>query len=441
MSNVDDRIGLAVDWLIRTQRTDTTGGAGWAWVPDVPPNPQDTAEVVCVLVGIGSEVPKKAEVVRLLQRDSLLGDPRGPRVFRAPIDMAWRLRALRALGYDMTDRHVSSCVAELLAEQDHVTGGWRMSSRTGAVSVTATTEALLALVGVAPSNGATDALAETITRGIRFVVSALLDDDVQFRPLYASSQAAIVLSLPEIAALGGKRLEKARELALDNVLHLLRSGGARVEEETVRRGDVTDSWRHVSLHWAVTALAYAGGRTIFDPAFRKALADLLDLQDTAPTLSTRGGVRTSTEGFVTTYATVQAIEALWEIRQTLNERVNPAKVFDLIARDEGTSPDDPHDLLTVRGRSVVMNSHAGVGLLAVGGPAGLTIAIMAVAFANRLGDIGSRALVVWGTTFIAIGTYVYVTTKFPAIPKGRLGAGVFAAFTAVVLPVVTFLLS
>ncbi|MEU0540560.1 hypothetical protein ABZ319_11860 [Nocardia sp. NPDC005978] len=438
---MDERIGLAVDWLVQNQRTDTTGGAGWGWVPDVPPNPQDTAEVVCALIGIGGEVPNKAEVVRLLQRDSVLGDPRGARVFRAPIDMAWRLRALLALGFGPADRHVTGCVAELLAEQDPVTGGWRMSSRTGAVSVTATTEALRALVGVAPANNPADPITESVTRGIRFVVSALLDDDVQFRPLFASAQAAIVLLLPEIASFGGKRLERARELALAHVLETLRDGGARVEEETVRRGDVADSWRHVSLHWAVTALACAGGGTIFDPAFRGALKDLLDLQDTEPALSTRGGFRTSREGFVTTYATVQALAAMGGIRVTLNERVNPAKVFDLICRDEGTSPDDPQELLAIRGRSMVMNSYAGAAVLAIGAPSGATIAILAVAFANRLGDIGSRALVVWGTLFIALGTYLYVTTRFPAIPKVRTGALVFAGFTAVILPVLTFLLS
>ncbi|WP_433193510.1 hypothetical protein ACQP1G_32725 [Nocardia sp. CA-107356] len=316
-----------------------------------------------------------------------------------------------------------------------------MSSRSGAISVTATTEALRALVGVASTNATPNAAAEAVARGTNFVVSALLDDDVRFQPLYAASQAAIVLSLPEITAFGGKRIERARELAWENILRTLRHGGARVEEEIVRRGDVTDAWRHVSLHWAVTALAYAGDRVVFDPIFRKALKDLLDLQDTAPTLTTRGGFRTSSEGFVTTYATTQAVEALAQLGQTLNERVNPAKVFDLICRDEGASPADPQDVISARGRSVVMNNYAGAGLLVIGGPAGLTIAIMSVAFADHLGDIGSRALVVWGTLFIAVSTHVYVATRFPAVPKGRIGTAVFAIFTAVVLPVVTFLLS
>ncbi|MEU0505892.1 hypothetical protein [Nocardia sp. NPDC005998] len=441
MSNVDDRINLAVDWLVRNIRTDMTGAAGWGWVPDVPPNPQDTAEVVCALSEVGRSIPDEAAVVRLLRQDSLAEDTRGPRVFRAPIDMAWRLRALQCLGYGPTDPSVAACAAALLAEQDRETGGWRMSSRSGAISVTATAEALRALVGVATSNGTPNAAAEAVGRGTNFVVSALLDDDVRFQPLYASAQAAIVLSLPEIAAFGGKRIERARELAWENILRTLRRGGAGVEEEIVRRGDVTDAWRHVSLHWAVTALAYAGGRLVFDPTFRKALKDLLDLQDTAPTLTTRGGFRTSGEGFVTTYATTQAVEALGQLGQTLNERVNPAKVFDLICRDEGASPADPQDVISARGRSVVMNNYAGAGLLAIGGPAGLTIAIMSVAFADHLGDIGSRALVVWGTLFIAVSTHVYVTTRFPTVPKGRIGTAVFALFTAVVLPVVTFLLS
>lgn len=129
------------------------------------------------------------------------------------------------------------------------------------------------------------------------------------------------------------------------------------------------------------------------------------------------------------------------MRDSLNETVNPAKVFDLICRADGVHHVDAQHLVSARGRPLVMNSHAGAALLAMGGSAGLTITLLAVAFAGELGTVGSRALVVWGVLFIAAGTFASLATRLPSVPNGRIAALVFAAYTAVVLPVVTFLLS
>uniref|UniRef100_UPI0024538886 hypothetical protein n=1 Tax=Nocardia carnea TaxID=37328 RepID=UPI0024538886 len=182
-------------------------------------------------------------------------------------------------------------------------------------------------------------------------------------------------------------------------------------------------------------------RAVFDPGVRRGLVELLELQETQERSAVCGGFRTSTGGFITSFATVQGLEAMLAVRRVVNERVNPAVIFDLICREQGAHPRDAQQVVGHRGRTVLMNSYAGGLTLAAAAPAGLTIALLAVFFAADLGVVASRALVVWGTFFVALGTYTGIATRLPSVPKGRTAAAVFAAYTAVILPVVTFLLS
>ncbi|WP_280195972.1 hypothetical protein [Nocardia farcinica] len=438
MSGLDERIDAAVEWLKRNQVGDGLGGAGWGWVPDVPPNPQNTAEVVCAFAALGRDIPRPEAVSQLVRRAVVHRDEGHDWPFQAPIDLAWKLRALHCLGAGVTDPDAIACRQALIAEQDGPTGGWRMSSRAGPISIAATATAVQALAGSARDD---EDSAQAVLTAVGFLVSAVIDHDPRVEPLYACAYVAAVLSRAEIAALGGQRFERARKLARERLLDGLRREKARIEEEAFRRGEVSDTWRHLTLHLAVGTIIAIDTTTVFDPAVRQSLSDLLDLQETTELHAHRGGFRTSASGFVTSYATTQALEAMANVRTLLNESINPAKVFDMICRVDGVHHADAQRLLSARGRAFVMNSHAGAALLAVGGPAGLTIALLAVAFADQLGKAGSRALVVWGVLFIAVGTFAAISTRLPAVPNGRIAAAVFAAYTAVVLPVITFLLS
>ncbi|MGW5388440.1 hypothetical protein [Nocardia sp. NPDC003963] len=437
MSNIDQRIGWAVDWLHRSQLGDRHGGAGWGWVSDVPPNPQNTAEAVVALTAAGRPVPRADEVRTLVRRD-VVDTESGAWEFRSPIDLSWRLRALSCLGVGPTDPAVVGCLRELHAKRDPETRGWRLSGPVGPVSLTATTAALHALADLAVAD---DAAARALVQGTSLVVSLLLDDDPRTQPMYACAHAALLLSRPEVAAVGGKRVERVRATTVARMLDGLRRGEARVEEEPFRRGDTADTWRHLSLHLAVCAVVTADERAVFDPGVRRGLVELLELQETQELSASRGGFRTSTEGFVTSYATVQGLEAMTAVRRMVNERVNPATVFDMICREQGVHPRDAQEVVGYRGSVVLMNSYAGAMTLAAALPAGLTIALLAILFADDLGVVVSRSLVVWGTFFVALGTYTGIATRLPSVPKARTAAAVFAAFTAVILPVVTFLLS
>ncbi|WP_459545235.1 hypothetical protein [Nocardia sp. X0981] len=437
MSNIEQRIDWAVGWLERSQLGDRHGGAGWGWVSDVPPNPQNTAEAVVALTTAGRPVPRAEEVRALVRRDVVDTDS-GAWEFRSPIDLSWRLRALHRLGVGPDDPAVLGCLRELYARRDPDTRGWRLSGPVGPISLTATTAALHALADLAAVE---ETAAAALLNGTSLVVSLMLEDDPRIQPMYACAHTALLLSRPEIAAVGGKRVDRVRSLVVERMLEGLRQGQARVEEEPFRRGAMADTWRHLSLHLAVCAVVTADERTVFDPGVRRGLVELLELQETEELVAVRGGFRTSTEGFVTSYATVQGLEAMSAVRRMVNERVNPATVFDMICREQGVHPRDAQEVVGFQGRTVLMNSYAGAVTLAAAAPAGVTIALLAVVFAEELGVVVSRSLVVWGTFFVALGTYTGLATRLPSVPKGRTAAAVFAAYTAVILPVVTFLLS
>lgn len=220
MSNIEQRIGWAVDWLHRSQLGDRHGGAGWGWVSDVPPNPQNTAEAVVALTAAAWPVPRADEVRALVRRDVVDTDS-GAWEFRSPIDLSWRLRALGCLGVAPTDPAVVGCLRELLSKRDPETRGWRLSGPVGPVSLTATTAALHALAGLAAAD---ETAAAALLQGSSLVVSLLLDDDPRTQPMYACAHAALLLSRPEIALVGGKRVDRVRALTVERMLDGLRRG-------------------------------------------------------------------------------------------------------------------------------------------------------------------------------------------------------------------------
>ncbi|WP_216893093.1 hypothetical protein [Nocardia alni] len=436
MSSIDERIHMAVAWLLSSQLPHVGGGAGWGWIPDVPPNPQNTAEVVCALHRAGCEIPSAARVTTLV-RAVMVERPSGDEwYFRTPIDVSWRVRALRCLGVAETDESLVAGVRSILDQQDSESGGWRMSGYLGPVSITATAGAVQALIGGDSSGAERD---RAIARGIAYLVSAVYQEPRSL-PMYAAAHVATVLSRPEIAAIGDKRAERACALAAERLLAGLRRDEHDIETELFRRDNFVDTWRHLTLHLAIGAVVAADSRSVFDPAVRAAMVELLDMQEVDALGIYRGGFRISAEGPVTSYATTQALEALLQVQPAINERVNPAKVYDEICRADGAHPTDAQVLVSVRGHRLVMNSTAAATLLPVSSAAGATIFALALLCTSQLGHIVSRGLVVWGTLLFALGVYGAIATRFPRLPKRRVAAAMFAALTAVVLPVIAFLL-
>ncbi|GGN94366.1 hypothetical protein [Nocardia rhizosphaerihabitans] len=436
MSNLDERMGLAVEWLERNQFSDGAGGAGWGWVHDVPPNPQNTAEVVCALTAAGLSVPRADEVLRLVRRTMMVPAWAGEGEFTGSIDIAWRLRALQCLGVGFVDPDVRGCIDALIREQDTETGGYRMSGDTGPISITATATAMHAL---APFIGSGEQIAQATVRGVGFLVQTMLSDDVRVEPVYAAAQVVTVLARPEYSSLGGRRARRASELAIERILEGIADDNDCNEEEPYQRGEVAHTWRHLSLHLAVGALLSADPDLIFHPTVRTALTEMFDLQEMAPQHAAHGGFRTSPKGFVTSYATKLAVESMTYVRAAIVETVNPGRIFDIICRFQGAHHTDGNAVAGWGKRRLVINSYAGLAAFAVCAVAAITVAVVVALFRTKIGDVAARALLVWSTGYFALGALAWLVSRFPTVSAARIAAGVFAGFTAVVLPIVTFM--
>ena len=145
------RVDMAAACFARIVITDPEGGAGWGWVSDVPPNPQNTAEVVCALTHVGKPIPHEGAAIELMRRESVTHASHGVWVFRSLIDVAWRLRGLRCVLDQHEDPDIAAWARTLVEAQDSTTGGWRLTGGTDAESMTATCMAVLALSGLESS--------------------------------------------------------------------------------------------------------------------------------------------------------------------------------------------------------------------------------------------------------------------------------------------------
>ncbi|HEY2763534.1 MAG TPA: hypothetical protein VGJ13_05905 [Pseudonocardiaceae bacterium] len=116
------------------------------------------------------------------------------------------------------DPDLHACVCSLIEAQEPSTGGWRLAGRMGPISVTATSAAVEALLGLeVPGVDLVTVRRNAVATLIRLV----LDDDELAHPLHAAAQIARLLATESIIELGGTRIEKARDRALRRVLDCL----------------------------------------------------------------------------------------------------------------------------------------------------------------------------------------------------------------------------
>jgi hypothetical protein len=457
MSNFTRRVDLAVEWFNSRVIPDGDGGAGWGWMPDVVPNPQNTAEVVCILARLDRVIPREQEVVKLIRRRTVRHASGNDWDFGSCIDVAWRLHALRYLINDQQDPDILECAQLLVNTQDEATGGWRMAGSSGPISITATCAAVLALCGLkSPANSPPVRdrrlrsletpldIPRTVDVGLRMLITAVLGDDPRADPLYANAEVAHLLSQPEIEAFGGERNKRAKAKAAGRVLAALEDNRLDIEDEVFTRGPVADSWRHLPVYLALEATAEAAPHQICEPAFRRALIRMLDLQEVGDDLVNTvnfGGFRTSEEGFVTTYATAHGLGVLAALETWLDRRVNPGSVFNLLSRSTGEHHTDPRDIVTFGDRVVTMNSYAGELLLATELVAAATVISLAICFKEQLEHGGTGLLLLLSGSFLANGIFFFVSARFPGVSKGRLVSAVLSPFVAFAVSIVVYILS
>ncbi|WP_328712369.1 hypothetical protein [Nocardia salmonicida] len=245
--------------------------------------------------------------------------------------------------------------------------------------------------------------------------------------------------------MGNPRIARAHARAVDHVLHYLESAPGTLEEEPIRRGNVTQTWYHATLPQSIMALSTSRKQLIFHPAFRSGFTELLDYQQLSPTHRDHGGFKTSRGGIITSYATAQSIHALIQVNAEVRQRVNPGTVFDMLCDASSSHHTDPQNISPSKLPPIRMNSSAGAAIFGMGLAAGLTIIFLALMFDDGtlvpLGKPSSRALIYWGTAFISVGLYCWAATRFHRLARGKMVSLVAAIFTAGIFPFLAFLLT
>lgn len=235
------------------------------------PNPQDTAEAVWAIAAAKDQaspqyldVPEAAKVSALVKRGSVIHAAQGEWTFGSPVDAAWRLRAMNVLGAPTTAPEIGRYRQLLLSTQDQHTGGWTLSDGAAPISVTTATAAVHRLL-VLPSSDAE--AAQAIRRACDFLISALRNDDPRATTNYATAQIACLFGTGPLAEVRSARMARAHADAVDLVLHYVETAPGTLEEEPIRRGNVTQTWYHATLPQSVMALATARNQLIFHPRF------------------------------------------------------------------------------------------------------------------------------------------------------------------------------
>lgn len=402
------------------------------------PNPQNTAEVVCALLDARKEVPHLSDVVALLQQDEVF-HPRKDRKwsFANNIDIAWRLQALlrlRDLHGAVVDDATIDRLAKMLQERQATDGSWAFSE-SGLGSVVATALAVEALSMF--RDGSADRQ-QCVTQGLDWLHAYVRDASIS-EGVFALSRALRTLSLNEVLPGQGAASGRLLRRRADHILNHMKETELGIEEEIFQRGNVQDCWRHLSLPMALEALVRVAPRFAFEPAFRRSLIRLMELQE--PRGPSHGGVRTSPEGFVTSYATSLYVSTLAVIQKELNHGVSGAATFDFICQNAGLHHTDAHEIGEIGDSTILANSTATQWFFWT--TALLSLSLLLVSLPRVSGiSLGVRKLLtleaLLGLSVSIIGVYKGHHVDAPLL---KVAVVVFSTMTGVALPLVVWVIA
>ncbi|WP_022873452.1 hypothetical protein [Nesterenkonia alba] len=422
----------ACDWLVEQLRETTDGAAGWGWVADVPPNPQNTAEVVCALTTAGEPIPEPEKVLRLLETDTADADHKQDWSFTSVIDMGWRVRALQCMdeaGHMPEGATSTRDLAEEVREAKRPYGWSLTREGPGSYSPYATAVAVRALAAYPETRSCAE-----LREGIELLTQELGKGDSDGAKLSDQAHAVAALSDAHVTRLLAGTQRRAVRRAVTRLLHRLDKAPV-VEEEMFYREDERDYWRHLTLPHALLAILNAEPKYLLEPAFRRALKRLVGMQDLDG--ANRGGFRTSPEGFVTSYATTAAVEVLCLVDRAAPDVVDPAYVLDLVCDVRGEHHEDPQEIAHVGRKRMVLNSTAAF-IQAV------TVTVLCAALALLM-FLFEEALPMWGMrigagaalVLVVASWAVYVMT-YPRTNNLRVALGAGTVVTAVGIPLLAW---
>jgi hypothetical protein len=400
----EDRLALAGDWFSQHLVEGPTT-AGWGWTPDVPPNPQNTAEAIEALHTCGGHLAAQDKLVRLIESGQVVLNDSSVWEFATTLDIAWRLRALTRLrtakagvtpGFEFV---LLRALWDAAGEE-----GWPFVPGDGGVSIVATAAALhcLGIVGAISEKG-------KVRRAWETLESAVSDGGDTGCEISAVSYGVLTLSSRSLSLLSTPKSRRIANRGVDWLLERV-DGELPVEEEEFRRAGAVDRWRHLSLPLALRAIVTASPHQVLHPNFRYGLDRFCGWQEIHGVNT--GGWRTSAEGFVTSYATAGGVYVLASTRAAAEGMITPGATLDLALKAQGRHHADPQKVVTIGRREVILNSYSALAVIALTTPLAVLGAVMSLASGGY--KVPDRRAVFVAVFFLwSIAMIAYVVTRLP----------------------------
>ncbi|WP_131831187.1 hypothetical protein [Frankia sp. CcI49] len=402
---------------------------------DVIPNPQNTAEVVVALAHAGRPSAGFEGLADALARLEVIWPDGRVWIFDTPIDHAWRLRGLCRLAPSLNrDRLIRETLDALWAQ---FTGrGWRLAPEQGE-SAFVTSVALLA-IGEASDLDLVPELADRCIESWNWLLDNLARPRNQECPIAHTSWALLALSGLPFARWRNSAYRRAVQAGLRRLLEALEEP-IPIEEEAFVRGPIRDKWRHPNLAVVIQAILKTDPPRLFTPALRGQFIQLMSHQLTDP-LGAEGAFTLNGAGPITTYSTTHGVQTMVMVRDAF-VRTSPGDLLELFCQLDGSHHSDSQKIAPGPGGSpILMNSTAG---LAVGILFTALVAMFApfVLGGVAVTDVSRKILACLLVYFLAVGWYGYPAARLSQTSNRHIALGIYGAVTAVVLPLVTYLVT
>jgi hypothetical protein len=422
-------MAVACEWL---ERCESSSG-GWGWVSDVIPNPQNTAEIIVALCRAGRSANGFARHIELLSSTRLVWPDGRIWSFDTPLDWAWRLRGIALLPGgpgSSRDRQLGRCLRELRRQ---FTGrGWRLSPN-APESAFATSLALISISEAAP------ATADRFRASWRWLLTELRQPSNPECPVAHTSWALLAVTEPVFAPWRDAAYRRAVRAGVRRLLDLTHET-VPTEEEAFTRSQIRDIWRHPNMAVVLQAVLRVDPRQLFDPGVRRLFWHLIENQRYDAEDKEFGAFALNSGGPVTTYSTSHGLETMVAVRTALGE-ASPADVLEKLCQIDGRHHSDAQEILRVPNRyPILLNSTAGLAfgiLLTIP-----TASFLAVVLSGAsIGDLGRKVIACGLACLLAIGWYGYLAARWPNTPNRNVALGIYGVITAVILPIVTYLVT
>ncbi len=327
---IQEYIDQALQWLISVYDPVL---CGWGWLQHIPPNEQNTAEVVLALLRDASESAHYTGVIAEAAEKQLMVP-----TSQVTKDWIWVTKALlevqkRGMGPLTNEVKLGLAISRGLDEVsrlwDKTDGGWPDTGGERS-QVTWTALTLVLLHDELPS--------EQVMKAARYLERSQNSDGGwglwrfptdEIERLFSghprlisrasaqvtSNAASTAHALLALKSVGGShhRIQAGKQWLLD---HISPTGGWPVFQQVGIRGTEVYTYRHFSTAWALRALLGIDPELVYDSQVASSIVYLISLRDEAT-----GGWRSSEDSDPFTWATCNACDALRDVTDCLNQKL------------------------------------------------------------------------------------------------------------------------